>query len=157
MKKIKKFYQNNRIFCILMGISALCLAGILSFFVLYFVNQTKNDSYGNRLNGIETVKITKASIDEISSKMKEEKQVDNVIINVKGKILYITTTLKEGKYEEAQAIAIKSLNYINEEAKDFYDINFIFDLIDNKESIFPIMGYKKSDASTISWTKANGE
>ena len=71
MKKLKKFYKNNRIYCILMGISLFCLALIAMLFVVYFVNQTKNDTYGNRLNGIESMEISDSEKDEIVNVIKE--------------------------------------------------------------------------------------
>ena len=63
--------------------------------------------------------------------------------------------LKEGTTEDAQAIAIKSLEYLSTEEKEFYDINFIFTNTaeDDNAKFFPLMGYKKSDATLISWIK----
>lgn len=155
MSKIKGFYQNNRIYCILMAISLFCLALIVAAFVVYFVEQTKNDTYGNRLDGIENVQITDTHKEEIASFIKEKDKVESVVINIKGKIIYITTTLKDGKTTDAESIAIKSLEKLTEDEKNFYDINFIFDKKD--DATFPIMGYKKSNATIISWTKNNGE
>lgn len=155
MSKIKGFYQNNRIYCILMAISLFCLALIVSAFVVYFVEQTKTDTYGNRLDGIENVQITDAHKEEIASFIKENDKVESVVINIKGKMIYITTTLKDGKATDAESIAIKSLEKLTEDEKNFYDINFIFEKKD--DTAFPIMGYKKSNATIISWTKNNGE
>ena len=53
MKNLKKFYQNNRIYCILMIISAICLVVILVTIIGYFAAQTHSSNYGNRLDGIE--------------------------------------------------------------------------------------------------------
>ena len=41
------------------------------------------------------------------------------------------------------------------EEKEFYDINFIFTNTaeDDNAKFFPLMGYKKSDATLISWIK----
>ena len=63
--------------------------------------------------------------------------------------------LKEGTTEDAQGIAIKSLEYLSTEEKEFYDINFIFTNTaeDDNAKFFPLMGYKKSDATLISWIK----
>ncbi len=155
MSKIKGFYQNNRIYCILMAISLFCIALIIAAFVVYFVEQTKTDSYGNRLDGIENVQITDEHKEEIASFIKENDKVESVVINIKGKIIYITTTLKDGKTTDAESIAIKSLEKLTEDEKNFYDINFTFDKKD--DDTFPIMGYKKSNATIISWTKNNGE
>ena len=153
MKKLKKFYKNNRIYCILMGISLFCLALIAMLFVVYFVNQTKNDTYGNRLNGIESMEISDNEKDEIVNVIKESDKVDKATLNIKGKIIYVNVYLLDGNRDLANSIAVKVLNTLNEEKKDFYDINFSFNKDDDEA--FPFMGYKKSDATIISWSKVS--
>lgn len=153
MKKLKKFYKNNRIYCILMGISIFCLALIAMLFVVYFVNQTKNDTYGNRLNGIESMEISDSEKDEIVNVIKESAKVDKATVNIKGKIIYVNVYLLDGNRDLANSIAVKVLNTLNEEKKDFYDINFSFNKDDDEA--FPFMGYKKSDATIISWSKVS--
>lgn len=153
MKKLKKFYKNNRIYCILMGISLFCLALIAMLFVVYFVNQTKNDTYGNRLNGIESMEISDSEKDEIVNVIKESDKVDKATVNIKGKIIYVNVYLLDGNRDLANSIAVKVLNTLNEEKKDFYDINFSFNKDDDEA--FPFMGYKKSDAAIISWSKVS--
>lgn len=153
MKKLKKFYKNNRIYCILMGISLFCLAIIAMLFVVYFVNQTKNDTYGNRLNGIESMEISDSEKDEIVNVIKESDKVDKATVNIKGKIIYVNVYLLDGNRDLANSIAVKVLNTLNEEKKDFYDINFSFNKDDDEA--FPFMGYKKSDATIISWSKVS--
>lgn len=153
MKKLKKFYKNNRIYCILMGISLFCLALIAMLFVVYFVNQTKNDTYGNRLNGIESMEISDSEKDEIVNVIKENDKVDKATVNIKGKIIYVNVYLLDGNRDLANSIAVKVLNTLNEEKKDFYDINFSFNKDDDEA--FPFMGYKKSDATIISWSKVS--
>lgn len=153
MKKLKKFYKNNRIYCILMGVSLFCLALIAMLFVVYFVNQTKNDTYGNRLNGIETMEISNSEKEEIVNVIKESDMVDKATVNIKGKIIYVNVYLLDGNRDLANSIAVKVLNTINEEKKDFYDINFSFNKDDDEA--FPFMGYKKSDATIISWSKVS--
>ena len=158
MKKLKGFYHNNRIYCILMGVSLLCLILIAVAFLMFFVDQTKTDVYGNRLNGIESVEISKTHKDEVISFITEQEIVDKATINIKGKIIYINVYLKEGKVDDAQSLAVKILEKFSEDEKNFYDINYTFTLTEEKEdSPFPIMGYKKSDKTIISWTKVNGE
>ena len=94
-----------------------------------------------------------------NSKDLENKMVDKVTINVKGKLIYINVYLNSGKKEDAQSIAIKSLDLLTDEEKEFYDINFTFskESKSEQEASFIMMGYKKSDATIISWTKDNGE
>ena len=158
MKKIKEFYHNNRIYCILMGISILCLLLIAGAFAFFFLNQTKNDAYGNRLNGIESVEISKNHKEEIISFITEQETVDKASINIKGKIVYLNIYLSSGKVDDAQALAIKILEKFTDDEKNFYDINYTFTKSNTEEnSSFPIMGYKKSDKTIISWTKVNGD
>ena len=66
MKKLKGFYQNNRIYCILMIVSIVCIILIASAFVYYFIEQTRTDVYGKRLYGIEKYQM-------ISKKKSKEK------------------------------------------------------------------------------------
>lgn len=155
MKNIKMFYKNNRIYCILMGISIFCILFIVMLFILYFFNQTKNLVYGNRLNGIDSVLISKNDNNTYVDSILENEKVDKASLNVKGKIIYVNITLKDGTREDAKAMAIKLLSVINEDAKAFYDINFSF--VKNDDETFPFMGYKKSDATIISWSRGSGE
>lgn len=157
MKKLKGFYQNNRIYCILMGISILCLALIAVAFLIYFINQTKSDVYGNRLNGIENIPISEDEKNAAKTFLDEQEIVDKSNINIKGKIIYINIYLKDGKVEDAQGLAIKTLEKFTEDEKNFYDINFIFVKENSDDATFPIMGYKKSDKTIISWSKIKGE
>ena len=169
MKKIKEFYHNNRIYCILMGISLFCIILIAGVFVMIFVNQTNTNVYGNRLAGIENVEINSEKQKEIVDFLEEQKIVDKASINIKGKIMYITVYLNTIKVDDAQSIAIKSLDKLTEDEKNFYDINYTFtkeaqkeeNNEENKESAeekaFVMMGYKKSDKTIISWTKVNGD
>ncbi len=158
MKKLKGFYRNNRIFCFLIGISLFCILLMTGAFLMFFVGQTKTDTYGNRLNGIENVEISASHKDEILSFITEQEIVDKANINIKGKIIYINTYLKSGKVDDAQNLAVKVLEKFTEDEKNFYDINYTFALTTEVEdSPFPLMGYKKSDKTIISWTKVNGE
>ena len=159
MKKLKGFYHNNRIYCILMGVSILCLLLIAVAFILYFVNQTNSDVYGNRLNGIESVAISKQHKEEIISFLEEQEIIEKATVNIKGKVIYINVYLNKGKVADAQSIAIKTLEKLTEDEKNFYDINYTFvkQTADSEDISFPIMGYKKSDKTIISWTKVNGE
>ena len=153
MKKIKEFYKNNRVFVILMAVACFCLAIILVLVGYYFIDQTKGNFYGDRLNGIETVEINDAKISELEKAINENEIVQKTSIRILGKIIYINVYLKDGKASDAKNVAIKSLDLFSEDEKAFYDISYIFAKPDEKEnSIFPIMGYKKSDNTIIAWT-----
>ena len=136
---------------------------------MIFVNQTNTNVYGNRLAGIENVEINSEKQKEIIDFLEEQKIVDKASINIKGKMMYITVYLNTIKVDDAQSIAIKSLDKLTEDEKNFYDINYTFtkealkeeNSEENKENAeektFVMMGYKKSDKTIISWTKVNGD
>lgn|SRR5574344_475231 len=157
MGKLKKFYNNNRIYSILMIISLFCILLIIGAFVYYFIEQTSNNAYGNRLTGIENVTISSKHKEEIVNKIKESDKIDTANIDIRGKIIYVNVKMKDGTVEDAQSIAIKSLDALTDDEKAFYDINFSFtnEAKTDNAKLFPIMGYKKSDATIISWTKVS--
>jgi competence protein ComGF len=138
-----------------MCVSVFCILLIIAAFIFYFIEQTQNDVYGNRLNGIESVKISSKQKTNMVSIIKSNDKVDKTSVTIKGKIIYVIVYLKDGTRDDAEAIAIKSLEALSNDEKNFYDINFTFDKTNSKDDdSFPIMGYKKSDATIISWTKA---
>ncbi|MDD2238905.1 MAG: hypothetical protein PHH51_03390 [Bacilli bacterium] len=154
MSKLKGFYHNNRIYVILMGVSLLCLALILVAFGYYFLSQNNAGTYGNRLNGIENVKITDDKLEEMKKAIEENAIVHHASIKIKGKIVYINIYIKEDKIDDAKNVAIKSLELFEEEQSTVYDILFTIDLASKAEdSVYPIMGSKKNDNTIISWTK----
>lgn len=153
MKKLKKFYINNRIYCILMCISIFSIALICILTVVYFVNQTKSSPYGNRLNGKDSVIINETKKEELSKIIKDNGKISKCSINVNGKIIYINVYLSEGTIEEAQGIAIKVVQGLSDDEREFYDLNFGF--VKEGDNSFTIMGYKKSGNTIISWTGVN--
>ena len=152
-KKIGSFYKNNRVYSILMIISTICIVSILVGVILYFVGQTNKDKYGNRLDGIENVKIQESKKNEIEKKISENELVKETNINIKGKLIYITITLNTGKHSDSEAIAQSSLELFTEEEKSFYDIQYIIKNEDKEiKENFPVMGFIKAGNSVIKWT-----
>ena len=153
MKKIKEFYKRNRVYSILMIVSVVCIVSILVGVIVYFIGQTTKDKYGNRLDGIENVKISDTKKSEVINKIKENELVDNVDIYIKGKLIYVNITLKTGKHTDSEAICQTSLDALTEDEKKFYDIQYIVSNKDkNIEENFPVMGYIKAGNSVIKWT-----
>ncbi len=153
MKKFKEFYKRNRVYSILMIVSLVCIVSILVGVIVYFIGQTTKDKYGNRLDGIESVQINDTKKNEVANKIKENELVDNVDIDIKGKLIYVNITLKTGKHTDSEAICQTSLDTFTEDEKKFYDIQYIVSNKDkNIEENFPVMGYIKAGNSVIKWT-----
>ena len=69
---IKKFYRNNRIYCILMMVSFVCILLLGGSLVVYFINQARGDSYGVRLEGLKMDEVNKDIL--LKSGMKKNKK-----------------------------------------------------------------------------------
>ncbi len=152
---MKSFYKENRVFSILMIVAASCLLVIVSFLIIYFFKGQGTDKYGDRLSGINTVKISKNKLEEIKSTLIKENNIDRVETNVEGKIIYTTFYLKaEGVSSDGVNASLKLLNLYSEEEKKFYDFQFIVEK-ENKDAAetFPIIGAKNSNSANVVWTK----
>ncbi len=108
-------------------------------------------AYGNRLDGIEKVKIT----DETKNKIKElmGEAFASINIRLQGRIIYIDA--KAGAELEpgtARELGNKSLEAFTEEQKAFYDIQYLFDS-DTNTTQYPVLGYKHHSKTAINWTR----
>lgn len=147
IKNIKKFYKNNRIYCILMIISLFCFVLMGSAVVIYFINQTTSSKYGSRLNDKDKPDI-EDSLKTFEKFFKDTKDVNDTTVRLQGKIVYVTVDVnKDLKNEEIQDIATKSLEKLSDEQKEYYDIQFIF----KRESFSPYLGSKSSQNKIITW------
>lgn len=152
LKKLKAFYKKNRVYSILMLISITCIIAILAGVLIYFFTQTSKDVYGNRLEGIEDVKITDTKKDEVLKNIESNEKVSEVEFDIRGRLVYVIISLKEGTHADAEAIAQGSLETFGEEIKAYYDIQFIVENKSETEENFPVMGYLKAGNSVIKWT-----
>ena len=83
---MKKFYEENRVFSILMLIVIACLILIACLGVGYVLKSRNTSVYGNRLDGIGDVKVSDKMINHLKGQVKEMAKVSGVEINVHGKI-----------------------------------------------------------------------
>lgn len=150
--KLKTFYKRNRVYSILMLISTVCILSILIGIIVYFFGQTSKDVYGNRLDGLNKVKITEKKQTEIKDTLKSNEKVGYVNIDVRGKLVYVIITMKQGTHADAETIAQSTLEMFDEKEKAFYDIQFLVDNKGESEENFPIMGYIKSGNTLVRWT-----
>ncbi len=146
LKKFKKFYKYNRIYCILMMISLFCFLLMGTGVVVYFVSQINTSKYGNRLDGIDEY-----NKDEIIKNL-ENSYTDSKIleknVRVQGKIIYIELTVeKTTTNEEIQTICTTSLNAISDEEKGFFDLQFIV----KRDGLTTYMGSKNHSKGNITW------
>ena len=156
MKKIiriiKKSWNENRVLFVLTTILVICLVLILIVGIDYFFGSTK-DKYGERLEGIQNVKITDKKIVELENKIKEDELIKNCEINQIGKMIYINIDFSEGiTLVEAEGKALNTLEFFSEEELAFYDINYTLEQESTESnSGFIIMGSRNVNGSGLIW------
>lgn len=149
--RLKRFYRNNRIYCILMGISFLCILMVVISLMIYFFSQTSSNKYGNRLDGIKDYD-TKENIKAVEKYITENGNYVKETVRVQGKIIYIDITVKpETSIEDMQNIAVGTLESFSQENLSYYDIQFAI----SREGQPTYYGSKSSTNSTIRWSKYN--
>lgn len=147
-KKIKKFYKNNRIYCILMLISILCIILMGVCVVTYFVNQLSMSPYGSRLDNIEEHDLG-STLDDLKEFYKSQEHVLDANVRLQGKIIYVYVTCETDlKNDEIQNIATSSLEKISDDNRSFYDMQFIF----TREGLNGYFGSKNANATIITWS-----
>lgn len=153
MKKIKKFFKEHRIFTMLMAIVVVCLVLIITVLINVFYMGNGSNKYGNRLEGIENVKISSSKLSDFENNVANNDKVKNVEIRVQGKIIYITMQIEPGvKLEEAEGIALKSLENFSEEESAFYDFNITLKQNSTENSDgFIISGAKNKNGTGLIW------
>lgn len=148
MKKLKEFYKNNRIYCILMLVSLFCFILMGSAVIIYFVHQTSSDKYGARLEGIDSYPVS-SELAQLETFYKESDGVLKASVRLQGKIIYVNVEVdKKLTIEEMQNIATESLNKLKEEQKGYYDLQFTF----KRDGLAPYSGSKAASRTVITWS-----
>lgn len=154
MKKIGKFLKEHRIFTMLMAIVIVCFVLIMTVLINVFGGfGDDSNKYGNRLEGIENVEISQKKQDDFESNIANNEKVKSVDILIQGKIVYITMMIEPNVVlEEAESIALKSLDEFTEEEKSFYDFNYTLKQLATENSDgFIISGAKNKNGTKLIW------
>ncbi len=108
--------------------------------------------YGDRLDGIDSVKISSKLKKEIIKNVNDTTLSKETKINIQGKIINVTIIVNDDvSIENAKPLADKVLEKLGEEEKKFYDIQ-VFIKKDNEDEKFPIIGYHHPKKEGFSWT-----
>ena len=149
--RVKRFYRNNRIYCILMGISFASIVLIILALLAHFIHQNTSNPYGNRLEDIKNYPV-QDNIEESKNKTKENDLVEDVSVEIKGKIIWFVINVKEdASLEDMQNVGTSTLQYFTQENLGYYDIHYLIQR-NGKKGYF---GDKSASASTITWARYN--
>ena len=149
--RLKKFYKNNRIYCILMMVSFVCILLLGASVVVYFIHQAASDSYGIRLDNLKEDEVKK-DVDALTEWFKGKQEVSNISVRSQGKIVYISFEVDTNMTNETiEGLATGSIEAVSDYTKENCDLQYIINRKD-KASYF---GAKGAGKTTISWAKYN--
>ncbi len=132
---------------IILGIVILFLLSLIYLILTMLPNSSKS-LYGNRLDGIEDVKITDKDLSKIDKKLKEVEGVKEVDSDIKGRLINFNVKVDDGIdlsiNDQLEPIITDSFD--KEELK-YYDLQLF---IKNKEKT--IIGYKHKTSDKFVWS-----
>ena len=153
LNKLAKIYRKHKRVINIGGIiiiGCLLLYGVMSF----FTDNTSSPIYGNRLNGINKVKIERKDIKKLESSIKEEDSVVSVKARLEGKTIIVDIKVKKDtSLDVAQSVGSKSTTNFDEKELKFYDFEIFIENEDEGNKSYPIIGHKKASRDSFSWTK----
>lgn len=138
---------------------ALLILFLIVFVVALYVligllyPDNRKNVYGNRLLGIEKVKLSEQSITEIKDKMEANDFVNNTKYSLNGKLInFIIEVKADTNKNSSKGLVNNILEVFSDEVKKFYDIQVI--IIEDKEEStnYPIFAYKHKFEEKFVWT-----
>ena len=153
MNNILKWIKKN---CglFIVFVLALILLIFISIIFIGLLAGNSSDNYGNRLDGIEDVKISSEIYEEVEKEVMETELVEKISTRLQGKIVYTTIVLKSDvNINKAKELAENTLDNYNEEQLGFYDFSFFLKW-KGEDSDTVITGNKHHDLDSITWVNS---
>lgn len=142
-KLINELKQNKFttiVFCIFLG---LFLIGWLLFGLV--MPKNGKPIYGNRLEGIEEVKVTEEQTADLVRELKSKDYVANASTHISGRIINVIVETKEGtKTSTAKTLGKVVLKAFDKDQLKFYDIQLFLNNENDNAKGYPLIGYKNS-------------
>lgn len=144
------------------GLSIVCGLALILFIIVFIILislfiTTGKGTYGDRLDGIEDVKLSDSFLNEVKTSLEENDNIESANVRLQGKIVYIEFQTKSGVNTDAvKSISDEVLEKFSEDELKFYDFSFIVKWVnetDDGEKTTAIEGYKHHNKTVISWTK----
>lgn len=149
---MKKYLKENK--TVVAAVIVFLLAIIVAFLVKdFFFSGTENALYGNRLKGIDEVKVTSSEKSDVKKSLESDSTVKSAKCLVQGKIVNVIVTVNDDVgTDTAKSLADKVLESFNDDQKKFYDFQ-VFIQKNSDSTDFPIIGYRQNTKTSFSWTK----
>lgn len=152
-KKIKSWANKNKGFAIIIALGFILFLILLIIFFQMLIGGS-SDKYGNRLDGIDKVKISEKTYDGVKKEVEETGLTEEVETRLQGRIVYTTITLKsDTSVDKAKEIASNTLDNYTSSELEYYDFSFFLKW-KGEEKDTVITGNKHHNLDTITWTNS---
>ena len=129
------------------------LAVIILFSIYNSIFLNNSSKYGDRLKGIDEVKVTSNLEKEIKENIKTLDITKSVEIEESGKIINVIALVNDDiEVNKSKEIGNKVIEKLSDKQKKYFDVQ-IFIKKSSKDEKFPINGYKHHNKDNITWTK----
>lgn len=146
------FIKKNKLIVIL-GSILILFAIVLLFLLMSFLPNTGKDKYGNRLNRIEKVEITKQTLQKLDKEIESTDYVVSAESSIQGRIINIIINVKEDTdRKDVRQLANKKLEFFEENELEYYDIQIYLTNEDKSDKDYPVIGYKHKTSNEIIWS-----
>ena len=138
LKELKENKYTTIVFFIFLGL-------LLIAWLLYGMVMPSNsaEKYGNRLDGIEKVKLTDNDTDQIVKDLEENKIVNSASVRISGRIINILVEVREGtKTSSAKKLTSDAIKSLEKDELAFYDVQIFITNEDDDAKGYPLIGYK---------------
>ena len=153
MEKLKKWINKNKGFAIICALAFILFIIMVVIFVRLLVGGSSN-KYGNRLDGIDKVKISNEVYESVKEEVKDVEGVNDVSVRLQGKIVYTTIELSDSiSADKAKEIAKNTLDNYTEDELKYYDFSFFLKW-KGEESDKVITGNKHHNLEDITGIKS---
>ena len=143
---------------ILFALSLMAFIAMVIMLVIFLkMTISTSSKYGDRLDGIEEVKISASNLSDISDKLEEKDEVSKAKLRIQGKIIYVDISFVESTtLAKAKEIAGSVITSFDDDEQEFYDFRFVINQESDKEDseVWGLVGSKNSKDSEISWTRS---
>ena len=156
LKNLKKFIMKNKLLSILLFLLILIIILMLVAIKVLIFPSYKVSKYGNRLDGIQEVKLTEDRVNEVKEKFEA---VDGFTIDkfrLSGRILNVYIKADDKiSIDKVKSSCKKLVSGFSEDEIKFYDFQF-FVTGPEDNSHYPMIGYKNKNSEGMDWNYEGG-
>ena len=153
LKKVKRFVMKNKLLTVLIALILLIMISGLIVIKLWLFPNSGGNKYGNRLDGIENVKLDNSRFDEIKNGFEAKSGFTIDKFRVSGRIVNIFITAGDIKKDDVKAEALKLVSSFSEDEIKFYDFQVF---VNGSDESYPIIGYKNKNSEGLHWNYEGG-